>query len=328
MRVTVAVLTYNEEKNIPDLLESLRAQTFPTDQFEVMIVDNCSVDGTLAAVGRYRSSMPNLRIVSNVIKGIAPGRNVALRNARGSLVAFTDADVVVCEDWLATLAAGFEKAKGADPKAAAVGGGNVPHGKGNRFLDAVGITLNSFWGSHGSTQGMVFKSRTQVAHIPTLNILYDKNIVLAQGGFDENFRMVCEDPELNHRLGQAGFKIYFLPGATVQHKMRPSLIAWLKNVFLYGQGRTQLLKKHHDHFSWMYLFPPLLALALATVFIAPWHPIFLLPIMYFAPPLAIAISLCSKAKRFDCLLSAFLILALNPIAYGLGMIYALFVKKT
>ena len=328
MKVTVAVLMYNERHNVPDILHSLEAQTYPRGKFEVLIVDNGSTDGTVEAIKPYADRMGNVRVMHNPVKGIAPGRNVAIEKAQYSAIAFTDADVILPPDWLATLVEGFVEAKKKVPKLAAVGGGNVPVKDGGRFLDAVGITLNSFWGSHGSTQGTLFEQPTTVPHIPTLNILYDKRILQKLEGFDEDFRMVCEDPELNHRLTGAGYYIFFLPGATVQHKMRPSLRAWLKNVFTYGRGRTQLICKHPDHMTPMYLLPPLLVLALAATPLAFYHGLFALPLVYFVPPPLIAASLCARARRIDCLPDAAAILTLNPIAYGLGMLYALFKKKT
>lgn len=328
MNVTVAVLTYNEEQNIPDILGSLEAQTYPPERFEVLVVDNGSTDATLDAIRPYAERMGNVRVIQNPVRGIAPGRNVAVDHATFDFVAFTDADVILSPTWLATLADGFSRLRERGEPVAAVGGGNVPVKDGGPFLDAAGITLNSFWGSHGSTQGMLFEKEQSVPHIPTLNILYDREILKKLGGFDEDFRMVCEDPELNHRLTGAGYKIFFLPDATVQHKMRPSLRSWLKNVFTYGRGRTQLIRKHPDHFAAMFLLPPVLVSALAIVPLTIWHPIFALPLLYFAIPAPIAASLCRRAGRWDCLPTAYVILTLNPIAYGLGMLWALVKKKT
>ena len=328
MKVTVAVLTYNEQKNIPDILGSLEKQTYPRDKFEILMVDNGSTDHTVDAITPFAKLMGNVRVVQNPVKGIAPGRNVALKEARFGYVAFTDADVILEPDWLEILVKGFTMLKEAGEPVVAVGGGNVPVQNDGRFLQALGVTLNSFWGSHGSTQGMLLKKVTQVPHIPTLNIMYDKAMVLSFGGFDENFRMVCEDPELNYRLAKAGYKIFYLPGAVVLHKMRPGLFSWLKNVFLYGRGRTQLIRKHPDHFSLMYLMPPLIVLGLSLTPLALYHPIFLLSLFYFVAPGFIAWYLCLKADKPDVVEQAYAILALNPIAYGLGMIYGLIKKRT
>jgi len=78
----------------------------------------------------------------------------------------------------------------------------------------------------------------------------------------------------------------------------------------------------------MYAAPPAIVVALATVPLAVLHPVFLLPLVYVIPPGVIARVLCRRAKRPECFEDAYAILALNPIIYGLGMIYALFKKKT
>lgn len=328
MKVTVAVLTFNEQENIPDIMGSLKTQTFSREMFEVLIVDNGSTDGTLAAIEPFAESMGNVRVVNNPVRGIAPGRNVALRYAKHDLIAYTDADVILPENWLANLVEGYEKISQYDKNLVAVGGGNVPVKDGGSFLDALGVTLNSFWGSHGSTQGMLFERVVPVPHIPTLNILYNAKVLKRFKGFDEKFRMVCEDPELNFRLTQAGYKIYYLPNVTVEHKMRPSLRTWLKNVFTYGRGRTQLIVKHPSHFRLMYLLPPLIVLAFLAVPFSFWQPAFLFSFVYFLLPYFIAYRLCSKVKRHDLFDDVYTILTLNPIAYGMGMFYAIFKTKT
>jgi GT2 family glycosyltransferase len=325
-RVTVAVLAYNEERNIPGLLDSLERQTYPRDQFDILIVDNGSTDATRDLVGLRQMRQKNLRLIIQPEAGIAVSRNRALRAAQTELIAFTDADVICPPRWLQTLVEGFDRWRAKTPELVAVGGGNVPVASDDRFLMAVGITLNSFWGSHGSAQGMRFAQDHEAPHIPTLNILYDRRKVLDAGGFDNAFRFVCEDPELNYRLTRAGGRIVFIAGAEVEHKMRPDFRSWLRNVYLYGRGRTQIIKKHPNHLRAKFLVPPLLVAALALVFLSPWQPLFLLPLLYFLAPLPIAYRLCAKTGRADLWREAYLILAGNPIAYGVGMIHGLWFK--
>ena len=325
-RVTVAVLAYNERANLPALFDSLTAQTFPADRFDILIVDNGSQDDTRAYVRQRQADIPNLRLAVQPIPGIAIARNTALAEAHTPLIAFTDADVICPPTWLATLVEAFDRHHARDPKVVAVGSGNVPVRGGGRFLDAVGVTLNSFWGSHGSVQGMLFARDREVEHIPTLNICYDRERVLAAGGFDNDFRMVSEDPELNHRLTGAGHKIIYVPGAEIQHKMRPDIRGWWRNVYVYGRGRTQIIKKHPDHLRAKYLVPPLLVAALALIPLGFWHPVFFLPLAYVIAPLPIAGVLCARAKRLDLWPLAYLILTGNPLAYGIGMIHGLWFR--
>ncbi len=322
-RVTVAVLAYNEERNIPDLLASLERQTYPRDQFDILIVDNGSSDRTRDIVRLRQMRVKNLRLTIEPRPGIAISRNRALRTAQTELIAFTDADVICPPHWLQKLVDGFDRWAARLPNLVAVGGGNVPITGDDPFLAAVGVTLNSFWGSHGSVQGMRFAHDHEVPHIPTLNILYDRKKVIDAGGFDNAFRFVCEDPELNHRLTQAGAHIVFLAGADVEHQMRPDFHSWLRNVYLYGRGRTQIIKKHLNHFRLKFAIPPLIVAALAVTPVGLWHPLFLLPLLYFVVPLPIALWLCRKAGRTDLWKTVYAILAGNPIAYGVGMIHGL-----
>ena len=64
--------------------------------------------------------MGNVRVVQNPVKGIAPGRNVALKEARFGYVAFTDADVILEPDWLEILVKGFTMLKEAGEPVVAV----------------------------------------------------------------------------------------------------------------------------------------------------------------------------------------------------------------
>ncbi|NLH49535.1 MAG: glycosyltransferase [Myxococcales bacterium] len=325
-RITVAVLAFNEQHNLPDLFASLASQTLPAAEFEILVVDNGSRDGTRDLVRDWQARLANLRLVIQPVPGIAASRNAALRAAVTPLIAFTDADVICPPHWLRTLVEGFDRHRAGDSRLVAVGGGNRPVRGGGPFLDAIGITLNSFWGSHGSVQGMRFGADRPVEHIPTLNICYDRERVLAAGGFDENFRLVCEDPELNHRLTRAGGRIVYLADAEIEHKMRANLRSWLRNVYLYGRGRTQILRKHPDHWRLKFLAPPLLLLALLLLPFGFRWPICWLPALYFPAVAPLAWLLCRRNERPDLFATVYAILAANPIAYGLGMIHGLWYR--
>lgn len=322
-RVTVAILAYNEEGNLPALFAGLAAQTLPPEAFDILVIDNGSSDGTRSLVREWAKKLGHLRLLVEPVPGIARCRNLALRAATTPLLAFTDADVVLPPHWLAALVDGFDRHRGRDARVVAVGGGNRPPREGGRFLAAIGVTLNSFWGSHGSVQGMRYEADREVEHIPTLNICYDREAVLALGGFDENFRMVSEDPELNHRLIRAGRRIVYLAGADIEHQMRPDLRRWWRNVYLYGRGRTQLIRKHPDHLRLKYLVPPLLVVALFLTPLGFWRPLLFLPLLYLLGPLPLAVLLCRRAGRMELWPLTYLILAGNPVFYGLGMLHGL-----
>src|SRR5207248_1276258 len=89
---------------------------------EVLVVDQSADDRTREVVAALRPGHPELRHVPTGTRGLSAGRNVALAEARGAVVAFTDDDCLADPGWLAELAAEFA----AEPRAAAVCGRSLP----------------------------------------------------------------------------------------------------------------------------------------------------------------------------------------------------------
>lgn len=93
--ISVLIAAYNAEKYIRRCLDSLVEQTF-TD-FEVVVVNDCSVDSTAIIVEQYiKESSLNIHLVNlSVNSGVSAVRNRCLKEAKGTALYFADAD-----DWL------------------------------------------------------------------------------------------------------------------------------------------------------------------------------------------------------------------------------------
>lgn len=87
-RVSVVIPTRNSEKYLKEALDSILEQTF-TD-FELLIVDDNSTDGTLELIGSYEDS--RVKVLKGPGKGLAAALNFAYREARGEFIARMDAD--------------------------------------------------------------------------------------------------------------------------------------------------------------------------------------------------------------------------------------------
>lgn len=94
--VSVIVPVCNGASCIAKNIESLLAQTYPKDRFEIIVVDNGSTDGTEEIVKKY----PALFLQENKIRTSYAARNKGLAHACGDIVAFTDADCVARRDWI------------------------------------------------------------------------------------------------------------------------------------------------------------------------------------------------------------------------------------
>ncbi len=91
--VSVLIPAYNAETTIAAALDSVRTQTHAP--LEIIIVDDASADGTLAAVRQYQSQHPSLPLVvieKNENRGPAHSRNIGIRQARGCYVTLLDSD--------------------------------------------------------------------------------------------------------------------------------------------------------------------------------------------------------------------------------------------
>jgi glycosyltransferase involved in cell wall biosynthesis len=102
-------------------LDSLAEQQAPTS-WEVLVVDNGSVDGTRESVHERRADFPvPLRVESEKTPGVGAARNLAIASAQGRVVLFVDDDVTCRPGWLQAHAAAF-----ADPRVVGTGGRILP----------------------------------------------------------------------------------------------------------------------------------------------------------------------------------------------------------
>jgi glucosyl-dolichyl phosphate glucuronosyltransferase len=100
MRYSVVIATHNRANDLGQTLDSL-ARLRPVDEWEVLVVDNNSTDGTREVVTtRARTFPAPLRYLFEAEPGRSPALNTGIRAARGRIVATTDDDVRVPSDWL------------------------------------------------------------------------------------------------------------------------------------------------------------------------------------------------------------------------------------
>lgn len=100
MRVSVVIPVYNGGEALAECLRALAAQTLPAEDYQVIVVDDGSTDGSAEAAKRFGA-----RLLRQTNQGAASARNRGLRESRAEWVAFTDADCVPSREWLGRLLA-------------------------------------------------------------------------------------------------------------------------------------------------------------------------------------------------------------------------------
>lgn len=105
MRVSIIVPVHNTAAFLPQCVESLLAQDFPAGDFEILMVDNNSTDGS----GQLLRAMSGIRVLSEPKPGSYCARNRGIREARGEVIVFTDSDCFPDRGWLKAACRALEK---------------------------------------------------------------------------------------------------------------------------------------------------------------------------------------------------------------------------
>jgi len=111
--ISVVVACRNEEKNIKHLYESLEKQNYPPDKFEILLVNDHSTDHTIDILKTLSNKNKRIRLLHlvNEKKGKKAALRMGIEHALSEIVATTDADCIVPENWLASIAPYFKDTK-------------------------------------------------------------------------------------------------------------------------------------------------------------------------------------------------------------------------
>ena len=107
MKISIIIPCYNSEKYLGACMDSVLAQTFA--DFEAILIDDGSKDGTLAVAQRYAQKDPRVRVLVKENGGVAAARNLGLDHAQGEWITFVDSDDLLPRDALETLLSGADE---------------------------------------------------------------------------------------------------------------------------------------------------------------------------------------------------------------------------
>ncbi len=110
--VSVVIPVYNLDRYIDACLDSVRAQSFP--DFEAIVVDDGSTDGSWAAIGRHAAADRRIVPIHQANSGVVLARRAAIEQARGRYITFLDGDDVWMPDMLERMVAAIEEDAGCD----------------------------------------------------------------------------------------------------------------------------------------------------------------------------------------------------------------------
>ncbi|HEX3152697.1 MAG TPA: glycosyltransferase [Gemmataceae bacterium] len=275
MLVSVIVPVRNEAAHIRQTLLDLAAQDFPKSEYEILVVDGLSNDGTAAIVREYCQSIPNLRMFHNPRRLASAARNVGVRYARGEYLVIVDGHCrVPNRDLLANMVDAFQSS-GADTL------GRPQPLRGNEptpFQRAVAAARTSWLGHNPESH--IYSDVAAFVPADNVAVAYRRDVFDLMGGFDESFD-ACEDVEFNTRVRQVGLTCCFTPAVAVEYQPRSTIRGFFRQMTRYGRGRARLGFKHPSTITAPSLIPSLWLVFLAIGGVAG----------LFVPPIAIGIAI-------------------------------------
>ena len=253
IKVSVVIPARNEEKYISRCLDSILANDYGSDSFEIIVVDGMSRDRTREIVVGYARRHPFIRLLENPRRIIPAALNIGIREAQGEIIVRMDAHTAYAADYISCAVEALETSG-----AAMVGAVQRPTGD-TPVTRAIAAATCSPFGVGNSYQHYSTVSRW-VEDSVYLGCWYKKTLTQL-GGFNEGWE-VNEDSELIHRLCQAGGKVLLCANLRSTYHVRKSLRDLARQYFRYGMWRARTSLNHPSSFRWRQLAPPAFVLGL------------------------------------------------------------------
>jgi len=121
IRLSVIIPTRNRAKFLERALASFVGQTFPKDEFEVIVVDNGSTDATAAVCAELAARFPRFTYLRDEHPGLHVGRHLGMNHAQADILVYGDDDIEAGPKWLESIDQAFT-----NPGVVLVGGKNLP----------------------------------------------------------------------------------------------------------------------------------------------------------------------------------------------------------
>ncbi|MCF7861260.1 glycosyltransferase [Candidatus Woesearchaeota archaeon] len=214
--VSVIIPVYNEERNIGSLIESLIKSDYPKHKYEIIIIDNNSTDRTYSIAQKYNVKL----IKQNKTQSSYASRNLGIKEAKGDILAFTDADCIVDKNWLKKSVDILQKNPIIDIIAGQV-----------KFV----TRSENFYSYYDKCVHLNQENYVRNGRCATANMITRKEAFIKNGLFRGDY-VSGGDTEWSSRATKKCMILMYLKDIIVYHKARNSLKSLIKKRIRIGYG--------------------------------------------------------------------------------------------
>lgn len=212
--VSIIILNFNGRRFLTQCLDSVLKSDYPS--FDVILVDNASIDESIELVQRNFGQYSNLKIIlNNRNLGFAEGNNVGARVAKGKYFVFLNNDTEVESKWLSELVTAMES-----DGAIGVAQSKLLLFNSERFDSAgdfISFSGRRWMRGHGDKDEGQYDRVSEIFSARGAAMAIRRQVLDDVGCFDSDFFMICEDMDLCWRIRLNGYKVVFVPKSVVYH---------------------------------------------------------------------------------------------------------------
>ncbi len=217
--VSVIIPTFNRSQLLRQTVDTFLAQDYPAESWELLLVDNGSIDNTREVIRRLAAEHPGIRSLSEPRKGAHFARNTGALAASGSILYFTDDDMLAEPSMLGEIVRGFDL----DPEVASVTGKVLPKWETEPPVWVLEHCRNALLSLLDLGEATVVSDDDP--GVFSCHQAVRREVFMTAGGFnpDTNADVFTGDNEtgLNIKIKQLGHRFAYV-GSAVTHHMIPA----------------------------------------------------------------------------------------------------------
>jgi len=243
--ITIVIPCRNEAGCIAEVLDSVLAQEMAGIDWEVIVADGMSDDGTRPILDSYAAREARIRVLENPARAVPAGLNAAIRAARGEIILRMDAHTAYAPDYVRRCLEALD----------ATGASNVGGPARTKPRGYWGRAIAAAYHSPVACGGARFHDANYEGWADTVPYgCWRKQTLVEIGLFDESL-VRNQDDELNLRLCRAGGRVWQSPAIVSWYQPRGSLKRLVQQYFQYGYWKVAVIRKHRIPASWRHLVP-------------------------------------------------------------------------
>ena len=217
--LSVIICTYNRDKYIYNVLQSIAVNDYSKEDYEIVLVNNNCTDNTEAECSRFKSDFPDVdfNCYTEHNQGLSHARNCGIRMSKGDILVYVDDDALVNKEYLRTYSEFFAS----HPEVDAAGGPIIP----------LYETQEPSWMTHYMKllltgykyKGERIKEFESTDYPGGGNAAYRAKVFQQTGLFNvelgrkgDNLAS-AEEKDIFNKMRSLGMRIYYLPNAILYH---------------------------------------------------------------------------------------------------------------